>query len=46
MTAHADGVSRAHARGRWYDTRREGAGRVGKCACKRGTDGGTAESGA
>jgi hypothetical protein len=25
-TAHADGISHAHARGRWYDTRREGAG--------------------
>ena len=45
-TAHADGVSRAHARGRWYDTLREGTGRGGKRARERGADGRTTEGGA
>ena len=45
-TAHADGVSRAYARGRWHDTRREGTGRGGKRACERGADCRTTEGGA
>ena len=45
-TAHADGVSRAHARGRWYDTLCEGTGRGGKRARERGADGRTTEGGA
>ena len=43
---HADGLPRAHSRGRRYDTRREGARRGGERACERGADGGTAAGGA
>ncbi len=42
--AHADGVPHTHTRSRWDDTRCEGTRRGGKCARKRGANGGTTES--